>query len=323
MQKTDNYNNLNKKTKLIPLALILLFAVTYFIFIYVIGATKANLVGMMFLVYLPVTLGALVAYFIQLETHSRKNTHLLLFLTLFISFLICSLLLGEGVICIVIASPILYIMMWIGAECTHYICKKFWQSNTLLSVVFIPFIVMFFPHNESIYDSHKEYSIIINASPQQVWHGINNISDIKPDEFSNSWSAKIGVPMPLSATTVPTNDTPSGLVRKCLWHKDIWFDEPVTEYTPNKKLAWYFKFYPTSVPKGSLDDHVTINGDHYKLLEASYELEELSDKQTKLTFNVHYQVITDINWYSGWWADFFMDDFAENVLQLYKNRLES
>ncbi len=329
MQKPDQklnqeqYDKLNTVTSLIPLAFILLFAVSYFVLVYAIGAKVTDLLGMMFLVYFPITLGALIAYFIQLTTHSRKNTHLMLILTLSFSFLLCAALLGEGVICIIIASPILYMMMWVGSGWGHFICEKFWRSNTMLSVAFVPFIMMLVPSDETVYDSQKNYNIIINASPQQVWQSINNISEINPSEFPNSWSAKIGVPMPLSATTVATNETSTSLVRKCRWHKNIWFDEPVTEFIPNKKLSWYFKFYPTSVPKGALDDHVTINGKHFKLLTASYELEELSNQRTKLIFNVHYQVITDMNWYSGWWADFFMDDFAENVLQLYKNRLET
>ncbi len=317
------YDKLNWKTRFIPFLLIVLISAGYFALIYATGHEFHDLLGLMFLVYFPMTLGALIAYFMQLTTHSRTGTHSVLFSALFISFLISIAIFQEGSICIVIASPILYFMMWVGAEIMHAICKHLWQSKTMLSIALVPFMAIFMPQEARLYDAHKTYEIVINASPETVWQSINNISAITPDEFPNSWSARIGVPMPLSATTVPSAESPVGLVRKCQWHKDIWFDEPITEIIPNQRLAWYFKFYPNSVPSGALDDHVTINGPHFKLLTASYDLEQLGEQQTKLTFNVNYQVITELNWYAGWWADFFMDDFAENVLLLYKHRLES
>nr|MBS9777772.1 hypothetical protein [Gammaproteobacteria bacterium] len=210
----------------------------------------------------------------------------------------------------------------IGAEIMHFICNAVWKNNTMLSIAFLPFAAMIMPHNETLYDQKKSYSIIINASPETIWKSINNIDGIQPDEMADSWGAKIGIPTPISAFTINSNEPNTGLVRKCKWRKNVWFDEPITEYIPNKKLSWYFKFYPNSVPAGALDDHVTINGKHFKLNSASYDLEALGPQQTKLTFSLHYQVITDMNWYSGVWADFFMDDFAENVLILYKNRTE-
>lgn len=320
--KQLKYTNLNVKTRFIPLVFIILLATSYFVLVYATGSSVNGLLGVMFLFYLPVTLGALVAYAIQLITHSRKNTYLILFCTLLLSFLVCAVFMGEGIICIIIVSPILYIMMIVGAEITHFICKFFWKPNGMFSLAVVPFIMIFFPASETIYDNEQTHHIIINASTEQVWRSINNISDIKPSELSGSWAAKIGVPTPLSATTVVTDSTPTGLVRKCQWHKNIWFDEPITEFIPNKKLGWYFKFYPNSVPKGALDDHVTINGEHFKLLNASYDLQKINDEQTKLTFNVRYQVITNMNWYTSWWADFFINDFSENVLKLYKDRLE-
>lgn len=127
------------------------------------------------------------------------------------------------------------------------------------------------------------------------------------------------VPTPKSAVTVWQNNQK---VRKCEWHSNIKFDEPIISEIPNKQLRWQFVFYPDSVPKGSLDDHVTINGGHFKLLTGQYDLEKLEEKQTRLTFRVNYRITTNINSYAGWWAKKVMTDFSKDVLTLYKNRLE-
>lgn len=184
------YDKLNWKTGLFPLLLIVLCSVGYFVLVYTTGHKVHDLLGLMFLVYFPLTLGALIAYLIQLTTHSRQRTHTILFSTLLLSFLVSMVFLGEGTICIVIASPILYLMMAIGAEIMHAVCKTLWQSKTMLSVALVPFITMFAPHDDTVYDAHKTYEIVINASPEKVWQSINNISAISPDELPNSWVQK-------------------------------------------------------------------------------------------------------------------------------------
>jgi uncharacterized protein (DUF1684 family) len=76
------------------------------------------------------------------------------------------------------------------------------------------------------------------------------------------------------------------------------------------------------VPKGALDDHVTIGGKHFDLLDTAYRLTPVNAHQTQLAISVHYRVSTDLNWYSGRWADELIGDFAHVILDFYKVRSE-
>ncbi len=103
--------------------------------------------------------------------------------------------------------------------------------------------------------------------------------------------------------------------------KAIYFDEPIISQISNQQLRWNFVFYNNSVPKGTLDDHVTINGKHFKLLNGQYDIQAINDKQSKLTFKVDYAITTNINFYAGMWGRWVMNEFVEDVLGLYKNQL--
>ena len=80
--------------------------------------------------------------------------------------------------------------------------------------------------------------------------------------------------------------------------------------------------YPDSVPQKTLEDHVTINGEHFKLLLGQYDLEPIDEQNTKLTFNVTYRISTNMNFYAGFWGKWVMNECVEDTVGLYKRRLE-
>ena len=62
---------------------------------------------------------------------------------------------------------------------------------------------------------------------------------------------------------------------------------------------------------------------NFKLLHGQYDLEPVNNNMTRLTFNVTYRISTNMNFYAGFWGKWVMDEFVEDTLGLYKNRLES
>lgn len=127
--------------------------------------------------------------------------------------------------------------------------------------------------------------------PAQVWQQLNHAANIQPAEFGASWAARIGVPMPLSAITHMTD---TGRVRKSLWEKQVHFDEPITDWQPERYMRWTYRFDPTSFPPHALDDHVMIGGHYFDLKDTSFTLTPVAGG-TRLDLQAHYRVSTQFN----------------------------
>lgn len=307
--------------KFLPLS-VSLSAILLFVLAHALAGWGDDLLSGQFLIGVPFFVGSWIAYFSNYQQKVAITTIVKrIAITLLVITIICAPLLKEGVICIVMASPILFIMMWLGGVLTHWFCHYIWQSKVMHSIALLPLLVLFVPLPETNHTYQSNHSIIINATPDKIWQAINNIDNIQTEEFyqNSQLLPFMQVPTPKSATTVLENGR---WVRKCQWHKGIYFDEPIVSQIPNQQLRWQFVFYPDSVPPKTLDDHVTINGEHFKLLWGQYDITAINPQQSKLSFKVSYRVTTNINFYAGWWANLVMDEFNQDVLTLYKNRIE-
>jgi hypothetical protein len=179
---------------------------------------------------------------------------------------------------------------------------------------------MALPEQRSDYFGVAQQSTVINATPAHIWQQLNRAEQIKPHEVQDAWAYKIGVPYPVSGVTVQTAE---GLVRHSTWRKGIHFDEIIQDWQPNRLVRWTYRFRPDSVPQGALDDHVTIGGQHFDLLDTAYQLTPISASQTRLHITVRYRVSTDFNVYTGRWADALIGNFSSVILNFYKVRSEA
>lgn len=163
-----------------------------------------------------------------------------------------------------------------------------------------------------------ERSVLIQASPAQVWALINHMPDIRADEVSQAWTYRIGVPRPLSGVTVTEG---AQHVRKVVWDKGVHFDEMVQDWEPQRHLRWTYRFAPDSVPAGALDDHVRIGGDYFDLRDTAYTLTP-EGQAVRLNLRISYRLSTDFNLYANWLAQNLIGNFAETILTLYQQRAE-
>ena len=309
--------------KLLPIAIMLGLMLLEFIFCYKVAEDGNNLLSMQFLVGVPLFIGATMVYLASYRKPVGVGRVFLLTFWLTVGILIISVpVLKEGTICIVMASPAIYVALLLGGLSMRLLCLKVWKTKALYSVAILPLLVLFAPLEPMPETYQVTDSILIHAAPEQVWQTINHIDDIEPEGFyqESQLLPFMQVPTPKSAITVWENDQ---WVRKCEWHGDIKFDEPLISQIPNRQLRWQFVFYPNSVPPKTLDDHVTINGEHFKLLHGQYDLEPVNNNMTRLTFNVTYRISTNMNFYAGFWGKWVMTEFVEDTLGLYKNRLEN
>jgi len=288
---------------------------------YLTGEHYEKLVSGSFLLALPTLLGALLAYaanYQQPVAFGKVALATVVFMAVCIG--ISAVALREGVICIIMASPLLFGGMLIGAALMHSLCRWLWKPyKVVYSLALVPFLLIVAPEQRTDDIGHAQSTVLINATPAQIWQQINHADAIKPHEVQDALAYQIGVPYPISGIT---KHTPEGLIRYSTWQKGIQFEEVIQDFQPNQYIRWTYRFRPDSVPKGALDDHVTIGGKHFDLLDTAYRLTPVNAHQTQLAISVHYRVSTDLNWYSGAWADELIGDFAHVILDFYKVRSE-
>ncbi len=105
------------------------------------------------------------------------------------------------------------------------------------------------------------------------------IQRIKIGEDVNNYSLFqfMGFPRPIEAEL----DTIAvGGIRKAIFARGLYFTETVTRVEPNKILTFDIKADPNSIPPKALDEHVTVGGKYFNVLEGKYEIKQL--QMTKL-----------------------------------------
>jgi hypothetical protein len=161
-----------------------------------------------------------------------------------------------------------------------------------------------------------ERSIVIPASPEQIWPHLLSAENIETREMGDGLMYRIGVPLPLSATTERNGEE---LVRHIRMGKSVHFDQVATDWQEARYVRWENRFAPDSFPAGALDDHVRIGGHHFDATDAEYTLKEVPGG-TELHVTMHYRVSTHFNWYARPLAHLLIDNFERTALEFYAHR---
>lgn len=303
--------------KLLPL----LIVGTIFAFTALLSYKLNALMSGEFLILLPLTLGALVDYFYNYQNINRSNLFKQQGQCLVVIILFSIIVLREGVICLIMASPLLYAVQVAGGGIMRTICYGLWKpSMKVYSLSIVPLLMILAnPFASNTLFSTTQNEIVIHAPVQEVYQAINNIQQIQESEIKSSPIFWMGFPKPTSGMTVADGE---GFTRQIHWQRGIYFEEAITHHEPNSLLGWTYRFTPESFPKGSLDDHLEIGGEYFDLAYTDYRLEKISEHQTKLILTIDYRLSTEINWYAKPWADYVLNEFSDVVLNVYKTRLE-
>lgn len=281
------------------------------------GAMSAS-----FALLMPFAIGAIVVY--MAERQQRQSIKFYIFgpwlaVVLFLVGVLVALI--EGSICIIMAAPLFLIQASIGGLIMGGICR--WINKplrTLQTITLLPLLLIFGERQIALPDDIQQvtHSIYIDAPAPVVWQLINFPLNIQPHEMQGGWAYMIGVPYPLEARTL---DGRIGGKRHLKWQRGVSFDEHITEWQPNKKVAWTYQFHPDSFPPGSMDEHVMVGGEYFNLLDTSYTLSP-EGKGTRLDVLVDYRVSTHFNWYANPLARGLIGNTAATILNFYKLRSE-
>jgi hypothetical protein len=195
--------------------------------------------------------------------------------------------LREGIVCIVIVSPALYIFILCGV-----LGGRIWfrQNYSKLRLTIFPLLALV-ALSESVYHSERQAvvtdRILIHASPAQVWPHVLAFPEI-PDPPSY-WIFRLGLPYP---TTTTNGGNFVGADRQCIFSNGVVIRERVAEFVPNEKLTFDVAEQPTD-PEAY--GHITLH-------RGQFVLQDNHDGTTTLIGSSWYTLHVRPRWYFDLWT---------------------
>jgi hypothetical protein len=99
------------------------------------------------------------------------------------------------------------------------------------------------------------------------------------------------------------------------------FTETVNRWEPDSDLRFSIHANTDSIPKSTLDEHVTVGGAFFDVLDGEYRLERRPEG-VLLRLTSHERLSTHFNPYAGVWTDAVMRSIQNQILQVIRKRCE-
>lgn len=240
-------------------------------------------------VLLPLAMGCVCAYFWQ-EAKMSKAVYLLYGLcNTGLALALSYVFLREGVICLLMASPLILIFVLLGS----YLGRRLFAArHQHLNVALAPVLLTLFiadslaPHH---FANQETDQIVIHAPPAQVWRYIIDYPAMEtPPDY---WLWRAGLPAPVQSTASGHH---AGAKRQCVFTGNIAFEEKLTFVKPNREL----QFDVTTQP-----NHPEIIG-HFELEKGQFLLEDNGNGTTTLVGTTWYKLnVYPICYYDRWTQD--------------------
>ncbi|TKC65474.1 hypothetical protein FBD94_02670 [Pedobacter hiemivivus] len=204
-----------------------------------------------------------------------------------IAILLSFVFLKEGVICLLIVSPLIFCFIITGVFTGK---RMFQQNNQTLNVsVFSLLFVVFISDSLSNHDYENLVAdeMVVNATPEEIWKNVVAFDKIeKKDDY---WLFQIGMPSPMQTTV---DGYYKGAGRKCIFSNGYTFDEKIVTYKPNEDLTF-------DIVKQPLDPEIM---GHIDILRGQFLLKDNGNGTTTLVGNSWYRLHVFPVWYYDIWA---------------------
>jgi hypothetical protein len=285
----------------------------------------ALLVTCSFLAVMPFSAGYISVRNYLSISHS-KNVHwydwiVLPWASLLITIFVCAIIKLEGVVCLLFASPIMLVFSTLGGVTARIAWGRLARrSPGILSAYALPILLIAIesqiPSPYEIRTVNTE--ILIQAPSPTVWDNVKSVRAIAPSELPASWINRIGFPKPIAATL---SHEGIGGVRQASFTGGLLFTETVTHWQPQKDLAFSIRANTEAIPRTTLDEHVTIGGPFFDVLDGEYTLEPRPDG-ILLHLTSRQRLSTHLNPYASLWTDAVMRAIQNQILYVLRNRCE-
>ncbi len=305
-------------------ALALVLAMSAYVLIDATRAHRMAFASMWFLAVLPAFLCALICYIGDPAGDRSADFYwvvppVLVLIVVFGS----ALFLREGVICLLMLSPIWLASGWAGAFVLRTQRRRLAKGGMLqCSLLFLPLLA---GGVEGQIPYPSEYvtlvrCVAIHATPDEIWPF--TLSNARIADTEGRWTFAqniVGIPRPRATRLVGEGP---GAVRTAYWGNSIDFDEVVTQWEPGRKLAWRFSFTNSSL-QDYTDQHLSPDGQFLKIESGDYTLRPLSPGVTLLTLRTNYIAKTHVNAYAKLWGEILLGDVENNILAILQQRAEA
>ncbi|CAH0147520.1 MULTISPECIES: hypothetical protein [unclassified Pedobacter] len=239
-------------------------------------------------VILPLLMGVISSWFWRNLNLKSKLLIWYSILNGLLAILLSYIFLGEGTICLIIVSPLIFAFVITGAFIGKTMFRK---NNQTLNVSIVSILLVIFTV-DSISDHHYSNmvsdEIIVKAAPEKIWKNVVAFEKIK--QADTYWLFKAGMPSPMQTTVTAYK---KGAGRKCIFSNGYVFDEKIVTFDVNKDLT----FDITGQPKDP-----EIMG-HIDIERGQFLLKDNGDGTTTLVGNSWYSLKVFPIWYYDLWAE--------------------
>ncbi|MCA1660017.1 MAG: hypothetical protein LC642_05705 [Verrucomicrobiaceae bacterium] len=236
---------------------------------------------------IPLVVGLVAAWFWRRIYRTIGWTALDALLVTLVSLGAAVVIMREGVVCLVIVSPALYVFILCGL-----LLGRVWfrPNDSNLRLTIFPVLALL-TLGEMAYHSEKQDvvtdQILIHATPDKVWPHVLAFSEI-PDP-PDYWIFRLGLPYPTKTTN---GGDFVGADRQCMFSDGIVIKERVAEFIPQEKLTFDIVEQPT---------HPEAYG-HITLHRGQFVLRDNRDGTTTLFGSSWYTLHVRPRWYFDLWT---------------------
>lgn len=289
------------------------------------GQTGSLIMTASFLVLVPIVMGLITVAEAQ---HSRLRPIwqwiLLPWLPIIVSLAIVYLLNLEGLICILLALPVALVSSSIGGLIAG-IVQRYFRRPTRRSLACVLLLPVFIAPLELQLPPPAQFRTVqtqigIQASAETIWKNIEQVKAISPEEIRPTWTHTIGFPLPVAATL---SHRGIGGVRHASFERGLLFIETINKWDEGHTLGFSIKANTEHIPPQTLDEHVTIGGRYFDVLNGEYRLEPQPGGIIILHLSSEERLSMDFNSYAGLWTDAIMRNLQQSILEVIKHRCET
>ena len=239
-------------------------------------------------VIIPILMGIMSSWFWRdLKLPGRKRTLYAIY-NILLAILLSFVFLHEGVICLLIVSPLIMCFVIGGTFIGDMMFQKNNQKLSVSIIAALMFVFVADTLSTHHYENMVSDTIIVNAPPAKVWQNVVAFKRIKaPDKF---WLFRLGMPSPVESTVTGYYE---GAGRKCIFSNGYVFDEKIATYQPGENLT----FDVTGQPR----DPEIMN--HIDILRGQFLLKDNGNGTTTLVGNSWYRLYVFPVWYYDIWAE--------------------
>jgi hypothetical protein len=251
------------------------------------GSEVTTLVAWPSFFLIPFLVGLVAAWFWRRIDRTIGWTTLDALLVTMVALGAAAIVMREGIVCLVIVSPALYVFILCGL----LLGRAWFRPNySKLRLTIFPLLALL-TLGESLYHSEEEAVItdrlLIHAPPAKVWPHVLAFPEI-PDA-PDYWIFRLGLPYPTQTTN---GGNFVGADRQCMFSSGIVIKERVAELVLNEKLTFDIVEQPKD-PEAY--GHITLH-------RGQFVLQDNRDGTTTLIGSSWYTLHVRPRWYFDLWT---------------------